>query len=294
VNESRVQTRAIHARQRSRQTLTGLLAETDKSGLLQLHGNAQRLLKPLAVVNPFAEQLTFLDDKTRTRRDHMKYLTLIRAIALLHQYQRDIHTVNHQGQALRYIEVTRADIAMANRLAHDVLGRTLDELAPQTRKLLEVIHAWVKDKVKALAMAQADFRFSRRDVRTVSGWGNTQLKVHLKRLEEMEYLLVHRGGRGQSFIYELLYEGQGSEGDAFLMGLIDPETFNSDASRSGDDGHQSGLSRHEAGARPVASQSAQTGINTGVEDNVRGAAINGASRVTTPASSYPKTLARDH
>ncbi|MGU0172762.1 hypothetical protein ACVXG8_27495 [Escherichia coli] len=45
---------------------------------------------PLNVVNPFASQLTFMSDKTRTRRDHMKDLTLIQAIALLHQYQRDI------------------------------------------------------------------------------------------------------------------------------------------------------------------------------------------------------------
>jgi hypothetical protein len=42
------------------------------------------------VVNPFADRLTFLDDRTRTRRDHEKYLTLIDAITLLHQHQRPI------------------------------------------------------------------------------------------------------------------------------------------------------------------------------------------------------------
>ena len=54
----------------------------DRKHLVALHRNAQRLLRPLPVVNPYAEQLTFLDDKTRTRRDHEKYLTLIDAIAL--------------------------------------------------------------------------------------------------------------------------------------------------------------------------------------------------------------------
>ena len=58
----------------------------------------------------------------------MKYLTLIRAIALLHQYQREVRTVQHKGKAVRYIEVEPQDIATANRLAHEVLGRTLDEL----------------------------------------------------------------------------------------------------------------------------------------------------------------------
>jgi DNA primase len=40
-------------------------------------------------------------------------------------------------------------------------------------------------------------------VREYAQWGHTQLKVHLHRLEEFEYLIVHRGGRGQSFVYEL-------------------------------------------------------------------------------------------
>jgi hypothetical protein len=53
-------------------------------------------------------------------------------------------------------------------------------------------------------MERADFRFSRKDVRGWTQWGDTVLKKHLGRLEDMEYLLVHRGGRGQSFVYELL------------------------------------------------------------------------------------------
>jgi hypothetical protein len=99
----------------------------------------------MAVVNPYADRLTFLADKTRTRRDHMKYLTLIRAIALLHQHQREVKTVEHRGQALAYIEVQRADIELANRIAHEVLGRSLDELPPQTRRLLASVVEHVRD-----------------------------------------------------------------------------------------------------------------------------------------------------
>ena len=122
VNETREQTEAIHKMQRQRQTIEGLLAENSKKDLITLHQNAQRLLRPILVANPYAEQLTFLSDKTRTRRDHMKYLTLIRAIALLHQYQREIKRIEHNGQLLEYIEVTHEDIKVANNLAHEVLG----------------------------------------------------------------------------------------------------------------------------------------------------------------------------
>ena len=80
VNEDREQTRAIHRMQREQQTLDGLIARRRRGELLALHHNAQRLLRPLPVVNPYADHLTFLDDKTRTRRDHLKYLGLIEAI----------------------------------------------------------------------------------------------------------------------------------------------------------------------------------------------------------------------
>jgi DNA primase len=65
VNESREQTRAIHVRQRMAQTLEGLLAGSDREAITELHRNAQRLLMPIHVVNPFAHLLTFLDDNGR-------------------------------------------------------------------------------------------------------------------------------------------------------------------------------------------------------------------------------------
>jgi DNA primase catalytic core len=224
VNEGREQTRAIHALQRRQQTLAGLMETQDRQQVLALHRNAQTLLERLHVVNPFADGLTFLDDKTRTRRDHMKYLTLIRAIALLHQHQRRIRTVEHQGRPVRYIEVEAADITLANRLAHEVLGRTLDELPPQTRRLLDMLALWAAEECARLALRRPDLRFSRRQVRALTGWGDTQLKVHLARLAELEYLLVHRVKAGQGYEYELLYDGAGETGERFLMGLSEPGT----------------------------------------------------------------------
>ncbi len=243
VNESREQTRAIHARQRSRQTLAGMLAANDKLAITALHKNAQRLIAPVCVVNPYADQLTFLDDKTRMRRDHMKYLTLIRAIALLHQHQREVKTVTHNGQALAYIEATRGDIALANRIAHEVLGRTLDELPPQTRRLLMLLQEWVAGRSAALGVAPAEFRFTRREVRDATGLGDTQLKLHLARLAELEYVMVHR--RATMFEYELVYDG-GDDG-RHLCGLIDVDSLDYDSDRSGLKGDRSAPGRAPVG-----------------------------------------------
>jgi DNA primase catalytic core len=225
VNEDRAQTQAIHRVQREAQTIEGLLRRKDRDDLLRLHRNAQRLLKPVSVVNPYAPGLTFLDSQTRTRRDHTKYLTLIRTIALLHQHQRPAKEVQHNGKRLEYIEVTLDDIAVANRLTAEVLGRSLDELPPQTRRLLLLVDAMVAAECKRQQIERADFRFSRRDVRAVTGWGDTQLRLHLGRLEELEYLLAHRGGRGQSFVYELAFAIEGDGNRPVMPGLIDIENL---------------------------------------------------------------------
>jgi len=250
VNESREQTRAIHALQRQRQMLAGLLAETERNALIALHRNAQRLLAPVAVVNPYADQLSFGDHQTRTRRDHAKYLSLIRAIALLHQHQRERRQVEHRGQLLTYIEVTRQDIALANRVAHEVLGRTLDELPPQTRKLLTLLRDWVTEQCRAQGVAQADYRFTRRELREAVHWGDTQLKVHLARLVEMELLAIHR--RGLSHAYELAWDGDGER--AHLCGLREAEALQDaggqqyDRDRSGSKALRSASGRGVAGA----------------------------------------------
>jgi DNA primase catalytic core len=225
VDEDREQTRAIHRLQRERQTLEGLLSRQERSEILALHRNAQRLVRPLLVVNPYAPRLTFLDDRTRTRRDHMKYLTLIRTIALLHQYQREVKTVEHRGKVVPYVEATLGDIALANRLAHRVLGRSLDELAPQTRQLLMLLDRMVAEGCERGHVTRRDYRFSRRQVREFTRWSLTQVHVQMSRLLEYEYVIQHRGGRGQSYEYELVYSGEGQNGEPFLAGLIDVEAL---------------------------------------------------------------------
>lgn len=298
VDESREQTRAIHALQRSRETLEGLVAKMERDRLLKLHRNAQRLLRPIAVVNPYADQLSFRDDQTRSRRDHVKYLTLIRSIALLHQYQRDLKTHG----ALRYIEVIPEDIALANELAQDVLGRTLDELLPQTRKLLTLLQAWVKTRCEAEDVPQHEFRFSRRQAREAVGWGDTQLWIHLGRLVEMEFLLTHRG-RGKTVEYELIYQGEDAEGRAKLLGLIDVERVQAMTTTANIRGASPKIRGHEAehsgSIRPLFGPDSGgiRGAVLGLEDApelalVARAPVNGEKRGTfpphAPILSYPK------
>jgi DNA primase catalytic core len=279
VDEGREQTRAIHQLQRDRRTLEGLIARRDKEALITLHQNAQRLLKPLDVLNPYAQFLTFPDQTTRLRRDHEKYLTLIDTIAFIHQHQRPVKTAQRGTQSIDYIEVTLSDIELANRIAHDVLGRSLDELPPQTRRLLKLIDGFVSTECERLKVQRNEFRFSRKPLRTATGLSDTQLRLHLERLVQMEYLLVHRGQRGQSFEYELLYDGAGENERVFVPGLIDLDTLKAaidattTASSRGETGEFAGSSRPQRGVNAVGSRGdespakpSSTGVSADIEE----------------------------
>jgi DNA primase catalytic core len=290
VNEDREQTQAIHRLQREQQTLEGLVRREERKDIVRLHQNAQRLLKPLWVANPYARELTFPDSLIRTRRDHAKYLTLIRAIALLHQHQRPVKTAQQGGRTIEYIDVEQQDIEEANRLILEVLGRSLDELPPQTRRLLLLIDEYVAAECARLKVARTDFHFSRRDVRAATGWHETQLRVHMDRLQEMEYLLAHRGGRGQSFVYELVFEPGADAAKPQLPGLIHIY----DGSFAGLEDGFAARSRGQNGAFAATSRPHETHVNTGANGIFGRKQPNSTTTVAEPSIAVVAVNGRGH
>lgn len=291
VDEGREQTRAIHERQRQARTLEGLILKEEQERLVRLHQNAQRLLRTLPVVNPFAAKLSFPDHQTRMRRDHTKYLGLIEAVTLLHQYQRPIKETTHRSKVIRYVEVTAADIAMANRLAREVLGRSVDDLPPQTRRLLEQVDRMVTDEAQKFGMDRNDYRFTRRMVRERTRWGDTQLKVHLGRLVELELVVVHRGHHGQRYEYELTYVGD--EGP-ILKGLCEASELGTGGEPVGGgrrvvgpEGRPVLMNQDEALPAPVGAERGDTARGGPARERRTRTRVNGAP-------SLPITTALDH
>ena len=191
VDEGRHQTRAVQAAQRAAETLDGLVARAIRAEVVALHANAQRLLSPVAVVNPHAPSLSFSDRGTRARRDNAKYLGLVRAVALAHQHQRERKQVVVGEKTVTYIEATEADVAAVDRLCASVLGTTADEMSPATRRLLDALGGFVA--------ARAEPSFTRRELRDATGLGDSQLKVHLARLVDLEHLTVARAGPATTY-----------------------------------------------------------------------------------------------
>ncbi len=237
VDESREQTRRILAFQRRLQLTDDPIAGTEIDAVLRRHRNFQRLLRPLAVKNPYADQLTYGDDRLQGRRDQPKYLNLIKAVAFLRQMQKEVRTEQRSGTAVPFVLAGLDDIRLANRLAHEILGHSLDELSRPGQDLLmlldELVEATAKRigkanktvKGEAQAPSRTAISFSRREVREFTGWTNTRLHIHLKELADFEYVIVDAGRNGMPFRYRLAYEGQGKDGRRFMLGLKDADAL---------------------------------------------------------------------
>ncbi len=235
IDEGREQTRKILAFQRQRQTVDGLNGNMAADTILKLHRNFQRLLKPVAVVNPFADQLAYGDDRLQGRRDQPKYLNLIKAVAFLRQMQKEVQYTKRNGKAVPYVLVDVEDVRVANTLAHEILGRSLDELSRPGRSLLLQLDEMVEKQVERLKKENPDHAprrtsvsFTRREIREFSGWAHTRVHRYLKELIELEYVLIDSGRNGTLCRYRLAYEGQGKNGERFMLGLSDPDSLSND------------------------------------------------------------------
>jgi len=212
VDEDRAQTRAVQAAQRRAATLEGLVARLQRDEVVRLHRNAQRLLEPLPVVVPGAEELSFPDSSTRHRRDHQKLLSLVASITLLHQHQRRQGSVEVAGAPVRYVEASPDDVALAARLCAEVLVRGTDELSPQARRLLAVMGQRRSEDAGATHVS-----FTRRELRELTGRSEHQVRVGLGRLVALEYVAQRRDGPGKRHTYAVVDEQpagprQGSRG----------------------------------------------------------------------------------
>jgi DNA primase catalytic core len=221
MDESVEQTRAILERQRHRYTLAGVMEQATSEQVRRLHHNAQRLLRPLKVVNPFMEYLTYPAERLLFRREQQKYLSLMNAIALLHQHQRETKREVEGDVEVEYVEVTVEDVALANLLAHDVLSRALDELAPPVRGLYDELRKLCTRRADELKCGVDNVQLSRREIREATGWSDWQVRSYCQKLVELEYLYATVNGNGRPCVYSLARADEGER--QTLRGLTDVE-----------------------------------------------------------------------
>lgn len=230
VNESEEQTKLIHEVQKEERTLEGLVKKISRDKIIRKHQNAQKLLKTIKVIIPYAKFIEFPYKLVRTRRDMSRFLDLITVITFLRQYQKEIKKDNSIGE---FIEADMGDYKTAHEIALDVLGQTLDELDRRSRYLLnEIIDMVETIKEEKELESINEVTFTRKDIlnwldKKEVKWYPQILQTYIKPLEEGEYLEIISGGKGKISVYRLVVPDN-RENDILkypllLKGLLTPK-----------------------------------------------------------------------
>jgi len=176
-----------------RRLASGEVSREGQEAVRRLVQNAQRLLRPLRVVNPYASRLRLPERVTRRRRTNRLYLSCVEAVALYHQKQRAVQ--KDEATGVEVVVATLEDVAWANRLLAPVLVGRSDELSGACRGFLEALKALLEERGKEV--------FRSAEVRRKLGVSPSTLSRHLNTLRRFGLLEVVGGNQAQGYDYRL-------------------------------------------------------------------------------------------
>lgn len=191
IDESSQQDQKIMQYQRD--VSSGVISFHKEDEIKEFLKNTQRVLKPIKVINPFAQYLTLPNSVFKPRRTNAHYLQFIEAITFIHQYQRE-HKTAKNGK--NYIETTLEDIQTANILLKDVLIRKSDVLTGACRNYLEVL--------KAHLTKSNQTTFTNRGISTVLRIPLATVKRHHKQLLSAGIIKLTTKDKANGYTYEIV------------------------------------------------------------------------------------------
>lgn len=191
IDESQDHAREVMDYQRRQQA--GLIDETLQEDYRRLLKNAQRLLRPVKIINPYATQLDIPQCVFKKLRTNMHYLRLIEIITFYNQKQREWKK-DKSGRP--YIETTPEDIAWANNLIKDSLLRKSDELSGQLRQFFESLKRFAQEKPPREAIYAKEIRQHLR-------LHPMKVNRYLRELEQRGYIKQAGGNRKTGYEYEI-------------------------------------------------------------------------------------------
>lgn len=233
IDESPEQTKNILQAQITKNSFDWYQTTSDESSVTRLHHNIQRLLKPYKVTFGRDLKISWPFGRLQMRREQAKFISLVKAITLLHQYQRKTGSMKRiDDTKMEYVEATQKDIDLALELGRSVFARNVDDVSPTGRALLTEIVKLTQEKHKDLKrldpkreMLLSDVPFTRKELRERIGWSETQIRQNIEPLIELGYLGVLRGRQGSAFRYVLVDDGS-AEPQIYVNASIDTKTKN--------------------------------------------------------------------
>jgi len=191
IDESKTQDENIMHYQRKKSA--GTINTEEEKNIKALLQNTQRLLQPIAIKNPYAEQLQIPTEVFKPRRTNAHYLQFIEAVTFYHQYQREKHTDTVTGEV--FIQTTLEDISEANKLMKEVLLRKSDELSGATRNYFE--------QLKTLLYEQKQSTFTNKEIRKQLRLPGTTVRRYHHELLQSSYIRLQESKKQKGYCYEI-------------------------------------------------------------------------------------------
>jgi ABC-type dipeptide/oligopeptide/nickel transport system ATPase component len=191
IDESKAQDENIMSYQRKKSA--GTVNTEEEKNIKALLQNTQRLLQPIQIRNPFAEQLQIPTEVFKPRRTNAHYLQFIEAVTFYQQYQREKHTDKATGET--YINTTLEDIAEANKLMKEVLLRKADELSGATRNYFE--------QLKTLLQQQKQSTFTNKEIRKALRLPGTTVRRYHNELLQNSYIRLQESKKKKGYLFEI-------------------------------------------------------------------------------------------
>ena len=208
LNESSEQDKSVMDYQR--RISAGKVDFEEEVRLKEQFKNMQRILRPVKIINPYAEQLEIPEEVFKPRRTNNHYLQFIEAITFYHQYQRE-EKATEDGEL--YIETTLEDIAEANKLMKEVLLRKSDELSGACRKFFEELKKYLKKEERT--------DFTNTAIRKALRINHSNQKRYMIELQQEGFINKMKGDKKKGFYYEVLSMGEYEELQRKINNVLD-------------------------------------------------------------------------
>ncbi|OFY33331.1 MAG: hypothetical protein A2W91_12880 [Bacteroidetes bacterium GWF2_38_335] len=176
-----------------RKLSAGKINTDEQEKTAELLRNCQRILKPVKVVNPFAELLRLPKEVFKPRRTNTHYLQFIEAVTFYHQYQREQEANHETGEII--IKTTIEDIAGANKLMKEILLHKSDELTGVCRNYFECLKDWLHEERKT--------EFTNFQARQALRENHSNQKRYMIQLQQQGYVQRTTGDKKKGYYYKI-------------------------------------------------------------------------------------------
>lgn len=197
VDESAQQTNRVINYQN--QIATGKINKTEQKKIRSFLQNCMRLIKPMEVINPFADKIKLPPEAHKIRRLNELFQSFVRQVTLINQYQRE---KDGQGRLI----TAKEDIQVACEIMFESIVLKVDELDGSLRQFFEQLKQYIQAKRTTENKRQSGSdEFIQRDVRQALRISKTQLHRYTQDLLELEYIRQSGGTVNRGYTYEISY-----------------------------------------------------------------------------------------